>query len=612
MFAISCKGITLTILIVYVASLGMFIYQTIFPTPCQYLQKKDQNLKNLCLSPMWKGDEKIDIHLYLGKTKQNTLGNSIWSIFNHSVDQKFTDRIEFPLPSFLSDTDDNVLKGFLKFSPSIKGSLNTMDVIFSFNLVMSRNSRNGANESRKKLHWKFLNHPIIIRFANVQEILEQSVYERVFLTKPIKRKSDIINGARYLYEPLLWLDDLSITSRHYSPVFPSSKLNTSQDSNIKNISIELQFVPTFPLYLVVKRVIQHNIDLITSIVSSSSSGVMPVMVQVDSFEVMIDELRYFLSEDKLYVLFVTQIIAWLHIAFQYLAFRNDYQFFYKQNNFIGISISSMIMSLVRSIIMFLYLLDADASWLILGGIVKDIIYDSWKLSRILHPSWKTTDLKTSTLLVAAKGSESDVNSLEDEVKSSSSKLASLANDHIGIDAQANAHAKANSNCRYYDYVAMLHGGLCMGPLVLGVGLYGFVHKTHKSTYSWILSSLVDSIYFFSFLTLLPQLYINYKLKSVAHLPIRSFAYKIFNTFVDDIFAFVIKSPLKYKLMTLRDDVIFVGFIYQWYIYPSDMKRPNEFGFQYENTVEKKVKSLDDVKEEKVVCANSNEAKLLGA
>ena len=38
----------------------------------------------------------------------------------------------------------------------------------------------------------------------------------------------------------------------------------------------------------------------------------------------------------------------------------------------------------------------------------------------------------------------------------------------------------------------------------------------------------------------PQLFINYKLKSVAHLPWKAMIYKSLNTFIDDLFAFVIK------------------------------------------------------------------------
>ena len=53
------------------------------------------------------------------------------------------------------------------------------------------------------------------------------------------------------------------------------------------------------------------------------------------------------------------------------------------------------------------------------------------------------------------------------------------------------------------------------PLVLGYSVYSLVHQTHKNWYSWVLGSLVGAVYTFGFITMTPQLYINYKLKSVA-------------------------------------------------------------------------------------------------
>ena len=50
----------------------------------------------------------------------------------------------------------------------------------------------------------------------------------------------------------------------------------------------------------------------------------------------------------------------------------------------------------------------------------------------------------------------------------------------------------------------------------------------------------------------PQLFINYKLKSVAHLPWRMLSYKALNTFIDDMFAFVIKMPTMYRIGCFRD------------------------------------------------------------
>lgn len=65
----------------------------------------------------------------------------------------------------------------------------------------------------------------------------------------------------------------------------------------------------------------------------------------------------------------------------------------------------------------------------------------------------------------------------------------------------------------------------------------------KTSFYWILSG---------FIMMTPQLFINYKLKSVAHLPWRMLTYKALNTFIDDIFAFVIKMPTLYRIGCLRD------------------------------------------------------------
>ena len=49
-------------------------------------------------------------------------------------------------------------------------------------------------------------------------------------------------------------------------------------------------------------------------------------------------------------------------------------------------------------------------------------------------------------------------------------------------------------------------------------------------------------------------------------------------------------------MTLRDDVIFLGFLYQWWAYRADRTRPNEYGFKYEDAEE--VKEVNGGEDEK--------------
>lgn len=67
-------------------------------------------------------------------------------------------------------------------------------------------------------------------------------------------------------------------------------------------------------------------------------------------------------------------------------------------------------------------------------------------------------------------------------------------------------------------------------------------------------------------------------------------YKSLNTFIDDLFAFIIKMPTMHRLSCFRDDIIFLIYLYQRYIYPVDKKRVNEFG---QITEENKVRTFDN-------------------
>lgn len=51
-----------------------------------------------------------------------------------------------------------------------------------------------------------------------------------------------------------------------------------------------------------------------------------------------------------------------------------------------------------------------------------------------------------------------------------------------------------------------------------------------------------------------------------------------NTFIDDLFAFVIEMPTMHRLSCFRDDLVFFIFLYQKWIYRVDYTRANEFGY----------------------------------
>jgi hypothetical protein len=84
----------------------------------------------------------------------------------------------------------------------------------------------------------------------------------------------------------------------------------------------------------------------------------------------------------------------------------------------------------------------------------------------------------------------------------------------------------------YDEIATSHLLAAMYPLVAGYAVYSLAYDTHKGWYSWLISSLASFVYLFGFAQMVPQLYINYRLRSVAHMPWKTMMYKSLNTFID--------------------------------------------------------------------------------
>lgn len=129
----------------------------------------------------------------------------------------------------------------------------------------------------------------------------------------------------------------------------------------------------------------------------------------------------------------------------------------------------------------------------------------------------------------------------------------------------------------YDAVAFKYLYMVAVPLLFAYAGYSLKYESHKSWYSFVIATLVGSVYAYGFLMMVPSLYINYRLKSVAHMPAKAMTYKFLNTFIDDLFAFTIKMPTLHRLATLRDDIIFFVYLYQSYKYKVDFTRVNEFG-----------------------------------
>ncbi|KAH7037012.1 cleft lip and palate transmembrane protein 1-domain-containing protein [Linnemannia elongata] len=283
----------------------------------------------------------------------------------------------------------------------------------------------------------------------------------------------------------------------------------------------------------------------------------------------LDEVKRMLIETNPYLLALTVIVSCLHSAFEMLAFKNDIAFWKDKKGTAGLSVRSIFLDIAQQIIVFLYLMDnnTETSYMILIGQAVGLAIELWKVKKAL----KVDIVPATTGMLPWRlhfNTSEPLTDLEEKTKE--------------YDEEA---------FKYLTYAAF--------PLLGCYAIYSVMYEEHKSWYSFVVGTLVGFVYTFGFIKMTPQLFINYKLKSVAHMPFRTMMYKSLNTFIDDLFSFIIKMPMLHRLACLRDDVVFFIYLYQRWIYRTDHSRANEFG---------QVGGEEDEKKPAIAASSSSDAK----
>jgi hypothetical protein len=251
-----------------------------------------------------------------------------------------------------------------------------------------------------------------------------------------------------------------------------------------------------------------------------------------------DIIKKMILETNPYFLGLTFIVTLLHSVFEFMAFKSDIEFWKGRESLKGLSTKLLAYNFIAQIVITLYLLDSqETSFLILAPMVIGIAIELWKLNKGFDISFKNTfpfiDMK-----------------------------------------EKEAHKEANTD--EFDNTATKYLTYVMIPIVGAYSVYSLYYDSYKSWYSWIVGSLARMIYTMGFLMMTPQLYINYKLQSVEHMPWKMLTYRALNTFIDDMFAMIISMPTMHRLACFRDDVIFVIYLYQRWKYRVDPNR-NRYG-----------------------------------
>lgn len=144
-----------------------------------------------------------------------------------------------------------------------------------------------------------------------------------------------------------------------------------------------------------------------------------LLVLADKLKILVIFQRVFL-EGNPYLLVITMVVSLLHSVFDFLAFKNgkfgsfnrhsfisicwgsvwilwsilwainliisfaDIQFWNKNKSMEGLSAKSVVVNFICQLIVFLYLLDNDTSWMILASSGVGCCIEFWKIGKAMH------------------------------------------------------------------------------------------------------------------------------------------------------------------------------------------------------------------------------------
>ncbi|TFY72896.1 hypothetical protein EVG20_g86 [Dentipellis fragilis] len=289
--------------------------------------------------------------------------------------------------------------------------------------------------------------------------------------------------------------------------------------------------PTLPLQIVFQPMSYFKFQMFASMTFGFQEA---AKKQGGSTGAELDEVKRMLVETNPWFLGLTGLVSLLHIVFEMLAFKSDVSHWRHKEELTGVSVRTIVTNVFVQLVVLLYLIDnnTDTSWMILMGSGMGLLIEAWKIT-------KAVDFK---IVSSPAGSKFPW------------KL-DITDKHVLSEDEKKTQEYDKLAFRYVSWVAI--------PCLAIYSVYSLLYESHRGWYSFVISTLTSFVYMFGF--------------SVAHMPMKAMVYKTLSTVIDDLFAFIIKMPILHRLACFRDDVVFLIFLYQRWIYRVDPKRVNEYG-----------------------------------
>ena len=280
-----------------------------------------------------------------------------------------------------------------------------------------------------------------------------------------------------------------------------------------------------------------------------------------------DMLVELIKNNSTFYLIILFTVNTLHTIFSYLGFSSDISYYKNLKKLDGVYTKYIFFNIFYMFITLIYILLQGANFIVKIELFISFVIEIWKLKKIFIISFQFSNFPYIIKLEYKQTFE------QEEAKDYESEAVNMMVKYLLLP---------------------------IGVIYLGYRIYYYSDNIVKNNWKSVVIFIIEYIYFllnvFGFILLTPQIYLNYKLKSVEHLTMKAMTYKFLNTIIDDLYAFAVKTPTMYRIFCFRDDVIFVIYIYQIFKYRRNSRAEQIEKQKKEFLEEKKKKEEEKVKE----------------
>ena len=295
--------------LIYLLSLMRTLYQVQFPEPCAFGPHQTELYRRHCLEPHMVLD-RISLRVFASLTEHASIarGEPIWSCRNVSAAEELEATFAVPIPSEVR-LGQQTLYGILQVSDAGEEEAAPLLTV-SFQFTKLRPRRRAASDRSLLLesgakagevvdgewvqHWKYGRHPLTLRLVRLDRALGSPYLPALMEVLPtssrLRTVRDQASGMLLTvpmrtYLPLAWVDDLALTRRQLAEM--------SRNTSMPPTQCKFKFAPASLLHFAFKKTMRETMSGLSHFLGESE----------------IDELRWWLSDDRIYRYFVSQLIA---------------------------------------------------------------------------------------------------------------------------------------------------------------------------------------------------------------------------------------------------------------------------------------------------------------